>query len=223
VVFAVGAKRRDPEAYREVYLDGLGRLLAGLDDEGQRPARVLFTSSTSVYGQSRGEWVDESSATHPRDFAGEMMMAAEGLLRSSPFPSVSLRLGGLYGPGRGRLLERIRGGGAVASDAAPHFTNRIHRDDAAGAIAHLMALPEPAQTYLGVDCDPADSGEVSRWLAERLGVAPSPSSEDDPASIGGRRCRNANLLASGYRFIYPTFREGYGALIDAGAENGSEA
>ncbi len=221
VVFAVGAKRRDPEVYRSVYLDGLGQLLRALAEEGQRPGRVLFTSSTSVYGQSRGEWVDESSPTHPRDFAGELMLSAERLLFASPFASTSLRLGGLYGPGRERLLERIRAG--RASEGPPRFTNRIHRDDAAGAIAHLILAPEAPEICLGVDADPADSHQVARWLAERLGMPSSIASGEAPAPPVGRRCSNARLRASGYRFLYPGFREGYGALIDASDAAASDA
>jgi nucleoside-diphosphate-sugar epimerase len=220
VVYAVGAKQRDEASYRTAYLDGLGRVIRALIEEGQNPSRVLFTSSTSVYGQMRGEWVDESSPTHPRSFAGEIMLSAERLLHGSQFSSTVLRLGGIYGPGRTRLIDRVRGGEAMAVADAPAYTNRIHRDDAAKAIAHLLALPEPGATYVGVDEDPADAAEVRRWIAERLGVAlvEAPSSESLSVGrpVGSRRCRSAALLATGFRFDYPTFREGYATLMEAG-------
>jgi nucleoside-diphosphate-sugar epimerase len=218
VVYAVGAKRRDEAAYRAAYLDGLGRVIRALIEEGQNPSRVLFTSSTSVYGQMRGEWVDESSPTHPRSFAGEMMLSAERLLHGSEFPSTVLRLGGIYGPGRTRLIDRVRAGEPIAVPAAdaPAYTNRIHRDDAAKAVAHLLALPEPDATYVGVDEDPAKAGDVRRWIAERLGVALVETTSSESLPVGSRRCRSAALLATGFRFDYPTFREGYASLMDPG-------
>jgi len=217
VVYAVGAKQRDEASYRAAYLDGLGHVLRALTEEGQDPSRILFTSSTSVYGQSRGEWVDESSPTHPRSFAGEIMLSAERLLHGSRFPSTVLRLGGIYGPGRTRLIDRVRGGEAVAVAETASYTNRIHRDDAAGAIAHLLALPDPEATYVGVDEDPADTAEVLRWIAERLGVALVETPASDSLPVGSRRCSNAALRESGFRFDYPTYREGYAALMEAAA------
>jgi nucleoside-diphosphate-sugar epimerase len=215
VVYCVGAKKRDEGAYRAAYLDGLGQVIQALVDEGQSPSRILFTSSTSVYGQMRGEWVDESSPTHPRSFAGEIMLSAERLLQGSRFPSTVLRLGGIYGPGRTRLIDRVRRGEPLARSAEPAYTNRIHRDDAAAALAHLLALPEPDATYVGVDEDPADLGEVMRWIAERQGVALVEAEASQALAAGSRRCRNAALLASGFHFAYPSFREGYGALMEA--------
>jgi nucleoside-diphosphate-sugar epimerase len=215
VVYAVGAKQRDEDAYRAAYLDGLGHVLRALGEEGQEPGRILFTSSTSVYGQMRGEWVDETSPTHPRGFAGEIMLSAERLLRASRFPSTVLRLGGIYGPGRTRLIDRVRAGEPVAIAQGPAYTNRIHRDDAAAAIAHLLSAPDPGDICLGVDEDPADSGEVLRWIAERLGVSLVEAPPSDALPTGSRRCRNAALLATGFRFAYPTFREGYAALMDS--------
>jgi nucleoside-diphosphate-sugar epimerase len=192
-------------------------VIRALTDEGQNPSRVLFTSSTAVYGQMRGEWVDASSPTHPRGFAGQIMLSAERLLHGSRLPSTVLRLGGIYGPGRTRLIDRVRSGEPMVRSDGPTYTNRIHRDDAAAAIAHLLALPEPAPTYVGVDEDPADSAEVLGWIAERLGVPLVEAAASESLAAGSRRCRDAALLASGFRFTYPTFREGYAALMDAGA------
>jgi len=216
VVYAVGAKQREEAAYRRAYLDGLGHVIRALVDEGQNPSRFVFTSSTSVYGQARGEWVDESSPTHPRGFPGEIMLSAERILRGSRFPSTVLRLGGIYGPGRTRLIDRVRAGAPAERSEAPSFTNRIHRDDAAGAIAHILDLADPEPTYLGVDREPADSGEILDWIAEQIGVERRPLSEESPASeapASGRRCSSQALADSGYRFLYPSYREGYGGLM----------
>jgi nucleoside-diphosphate-sugar epimerase len=130
-------------------------------------------------------------------------------------PAVVLRLGGIYGPGRDRLIREVAEGRALRP-AEPLFTHRIHRDDAAGAIAHLLALERPEPVYLGVDSEPADLGAVYAWISARLGL-PEPAIAPIPGegrlARGSKRCSNARLVASGYRFAYPTFREGYGELI----------
>lgn len=214
IFYTVGAKVRDEDTYRDVYLDGLGRLLQVLGDEGQSPKRIFFTSSTSVYGQTRGEWVDEGSATYPPTFSGSIMVTTESLLQSSSHPSTVLRLGGIYGPGRHGFVTGLRTGRVFALPPGVNYTNRIHRDDAVGALAHLMTLESPENLYVGVDDEPADRAEVLHWLADRLSVdVLSEEAETSPRG-DGRRCRNDRLRATGYSFRYPSFREGYAALIE---------
>jgi nucleoside-diphosphate-sugar epimerase len=140
-----------------------------------------------------------------------VLREAEEVALASGVATIVLRLGGIYGPGRMRLIEQVRGG-AVAVPSTARFVNRIHRDDCAGAIAHLLGLAAPEALYLGVDDDPADLRQVLAWLAERLGVAlPAPSDDGD---AGHKRCKNGRLRASGYALRYPSFRDGYAALLD---------
>ncbi len=230
-VYAVGADRGDERAYRRAYLDGLAGFLQWLLDEGQRPKRIVMISSTSVYGQRRGEPIDESSPTHPTHFRGETLLASEGLAAASDIPSVVVRLGGIYGPGRTSLIDRAREG-ALRLRAAPHFTNRIHRDDAAGLIRHLLFHPNPESLYLGVDDRSAEEAELFTWLAKEVGAsAPAAPLEDNESAasassppsrraVGSKRCSNERARKSGYRFAYPTYREGYGELIRALAQKG---
>ncbi|MCH2187392.1 SDR family oxidoreductase [Myxococcota bacterium] len=212
VVFAAGAKSRDESAYRSLYLDGMGNILRVLKDEGQRPARVVFTSSTSVYGQRRGEWVDEDSPTHPQDFAGEIMLSTERLLLGSSFPSTAIRLGGIYGPDRTSMVKRVLSGAPIPIYPSPQYGNRIHREDAAGAIEYLLGLDEPAPTYVGVDNDPADRADVLRWMASELGRV-LPAEQAAMPARGSKRCRNARLRAEGFVLSRPSFREGYADLL----------
>ena len=217
VFYTAAAGGTSDEAYRAAYVDGLRCLLNALAAQRQRPRRVFFTSSTGVYAQSEGEWVDETSPTEPEDFTGRRLLEGERLLLGGPFAATVLRLGGIYGPGRTRLIESVRRGEAVCAPDPPSYTNRIHRDDCAGALAHLMSLASKDEVYLGVDDEPAERCEVLRWLAARLGVPPprvEPSSSAGPRSArGSKRCRNAKLRAAGYQFRYPTFREGYAAIL----------
>lgn len=213
VFYTAAADERSDAAYRLAYVEGLERLLERLARLRPQPQCLLFTSSTAVYGQQDGEWVDESSPTEPVDFAGQRLLEGEALVRSAPFPGTVLRLGGIYGPGRSSLVERARAGASFGSG----YTNRIHRDDAVAALAHLAALPQAEATVIGVDSEPALACEVLSWLAQRLELpAPRPGQLAAPsarAARGSKRCRNAGLLATGFRFRYPTYREGYEALL----------
>ncbi len=218
-VFAVGADESTEQAYRRAYLDGLAGLLEWLADEGQRPKRIVMTSSTSVYGQRRGEHIDEDSPTHPTQFRGATMLASERLLAASGLSNVVVRLGGIYGPERESLIARALAG-ELRIRPEEHFSNRIHRDDAAGLIRHLLFHPAPAALYLGVDSEPAEESRLYTFLAKELGLPEPPLEESGGASgrrpgVGSKRCSNRRARESGYAFRFPTFREGYGALIRA--------
>lgn len=218
VAYTATAGESTDEGYQAAYVDGPRYLLGALREQGQRPRRVLFTSSTSVYGQRGGEWVDEDSPTEPGGFSGARMLDGERVFLDGPFAATVLRLGGIYGPGRTSLVQKVRSGEAECTPE-PSWTNRIHRDDAAGALRHLMTLDAPAPLYLGVDREPAALCDVYHWIAARLGL-PGPSVRAGAAdgrrrSPGNKRCRSDRLASSGYAFRYPTFREGFGALLDA--------
>lgn len=207
VVYATAADGRSEAAYRTAYVDGLSHLL----DVIVVPERFVFTSSTAVYGQSEGEIVDETSPTKPARFTGEIMLEAEELVGHYDTTSTAVRFGGIYGPGRTRLIDRVRDGAAVLP-SGQHITNRIHRQDCAGVLAHVLALDDPAPIYIGVDDTPADQREVLTWIAGRLEVDVPPVSEEAPPRRG-KRCNNRLLRSSGYAFRYPSYREGYGELM----------
>jgi len=212
LAYLVAADARDDAAYRRAYVDGLRGLLGDLRARGAL-RRVLFASSTSVYAQGDGSWIDEASLAEPREFSGRRVREGEDVAQSAGCTAIALRLGGIYGPGRASLIERVRAG-AEALPRAPHYTNRIHRDDAARACAHLLALERPAARYLGVDAEPADRADVLRWLAARLG-APAPRGVFDPnGEPTGKRCSSASLRATGFDLAFPSYREGYAALLD---------
>lgn len=179
---------------------------------GRRPQRIFWVSSTRVYGESAGEWVDEATPPRPQGFAGRRLLEAESVLEAGVVPVTVVRFSGIYGPGRNRLRRAVQGG-RIAPAAPLQWTNRIHSDDCGGVLAHLIDRELQgtgvADLYIGSDCEPAPAHDVQRWLARRLGV--SPVEETGSAGPGaGRRCSNQRLLESGYRFRYPSWREGYG-------------
>ena len=212
VVIAVAAGERSEAAYRSAYVDGTANVLAALERDGVRPRRILFVSSTTVYGDADGGWLDEDSPTAPASATGAVIREAEELLHSRRPDAVVLRLAGIYGPGRTRLIDQVRSG--LPRAAQGQLTNRIHRDDAAAAILHLTtAVPEPAPLYLGVDDEPVELEQVLDFLAAELGTEPGPPAPASSSRGGNRRLSNARLRGTGFEFTYPTFREGYRALL----------
>ncbi len=212
VFFTAGADGPGEATYRAIYVDGLRKLIDALAARKPHPQRLVVASSTAVYGQDAGEWVDEESPTAPSRHQGQVLLESEAVACAAPFPATVVRLGGIYGPGRTRLIDQVQAGG-IKVGPAPHYTNRIHRDDAAGFFCHLLGLAAPLDLYLGVDDEPADQRVVVEWLAERLGV---PQPRTDPGAAGapsGKRCRNRRLHATGYLLRHPTFREGYATML----------
>lgn len=205
--YTASADRRDESAYRGIYVDGLRHLIDALRASGAPLRRLFFTSSTAVYGQSNGEWVDETSPTEPSRFNGKILLEAEAILNEAPEQSVNVRLSGIYGPGRTRLVRKVASGEAIATES---WTNRIHVEDCAGLLHHLMGIERPEPLYLGSDDTPATTAEVVTWLADALGTTPPPPG---PTTSLNKRCRNALVRRDGYVFRYPSFREGYADIV----------
>lgn len=220
VVYAVSPSGRGEAAYRTAYVDGLRNVLDAVDGS----PRVILVSSTGVYGQSDGRWVDEETPEEPADAGARAILEGEALATGRGQPGVVLRLGGIYGPGRTWTVDRVLSGDAPCM-GPELYGNRVHRDDAAGALRHLLALPDPEPIYNGVDGEGAPLREVYGWVAERAGVAdPCEDADPDDVRTEGRRgtnkrCLNDRLEASGYEFIYPTFRDGYATLIPEASGN----
>jgi nucleoside-diphosphate-sugar epimerase len=218
LVFCPSAGGRGSAArYRAIYAEGLQRLL-----DRMAPRRLIFVSSTGVFGQRHGEWVDEGSEPDPALVSGQCMLEAERVAATCD-GAVVVRFSGIYGPGRIRLIRRLRAGDAVCVRDRPRYLNQIHRDDCAGVIRHVLELEDPAPVYLATDHEPASKFEVWQWLAARLGI-PGPRQVDsgDPDlprdERGNKRCSNRRLRDSGYSFRFPDYRYGYAGLLTSQAE-----
>ena len=213
VVIATAADERTAEAYRAAYIDSLTNLLDALHRAGVMPRQVLSISSTAVYDVDDGSWVNEDTPAAPASSTGRVLLEAEHLLHARQPSATVLRLGGIYGPGRTRLIDQVREGTARLSGKLLH-TNRIHRDDAAAAIVHLTtAVNAPAPVYLGVDSAPAERNDVLRFLADELAVPHPPTGTSSQNRGGDKRCTNQRLRATGFTFEYPSYREGYRAIL----------
>ena len=206
LVVALTARPRTEENYRATYVEGMARALDALAAAGQMPRRAVIVSSTGVFGDLDPTVVaDESTTPHPADGPARMLLKAEEVFRDRVPGGTVLRLSGLYGHGSTRLIDQVRAGTVTDPN---RWTNRIHRDDAAAAVVHLLtkdAAPEPL--YVGTDDEPALLGDVAADLAARLGAPVPPAT--DPELGHGKRFSNAQLRATGWSPGFPTYREGY--------------
>ncbi len=210
----------NPVAYEESYVEGLRNVLSALAQQSEPPL-VLFASSTSVYGQNDGSWVDESSETLPAGFSGKTMLRAEALLHDYPGDATAIRFGGIYGRSAGRLVQRLNDG-QIYPAAPVLYSNRIHYRDCASIFTHLIqhaSTQQLSDCYLAVDHQPTPLHEVMRWLAIRMGLDIQTLEETAASTRGGnKRCRNARLVATGFRFAYPDFTAGFTPLVPASEE-----
>ena len=215
VVFCAGLRRATPEAYQQLFDAGLQRFLQQL--EHHPIEQLLFTSTTGVYTETGGEWVDENAPTGPMRPQTEYYLRAEEHVLSVPYPATVARLSGIYGTGRTRLIDAARNGDIQLIPPPPIFMNHIHVEDIAGSLAFLLDTPHQDPIYNITDHEPADRNEVIRWLANRLQrPMPAPPAADAPRPErrgGNKRCSNKRLLEAGYIFRYPTYREGYATLL----------
>lgn len=205
---------RDADVYRGVFVDGLRNVLDALDTTQLK--RVVFVSSSAVYGEHHGDWVDEDTPPAPQGFNGRVLLEAEAALAARGLSSTSIRLAGLYGPGRLQLIERLRSGTAGAPRQPEHWANRMHIDDAASAVFHLALLPEVAPVYVGCDDTPLPLHVLYAELASMAG-APEPRDAPAPANVGSKKLSNARLRASGFTLQWPDSRQGYAALLNEAA------
>lgn len=211
LVYCPSAGGRNEANYRAAYVDGVDRLADALGSRADGLRRAVYVSSTAVYGDDYGaDEVDELTEPRSPSPTGRILLEGERRFRERFPQGVVLRLAGIYGPTRRRLVQQVLDGGPFDSPAEA-IGNRIHRDDCAGAIAHLLTLPRPEALYVGVDRAAVPLGEVRAFVARLAGLRGEDFEPRGPAT--GKRLRATRLLASGYRFRVPTYAEGYPAIV----------
>lgn len=204
VIHCASTRGGDVDLYRRVYLDGARNLIDRFVG-----STILFTSSTSVYGQKNGEWVTEESETAPARATGQILLEAERLILGSG--GIVTRLAGICGPGRSALLQKFLSGEAVIDSEHDHYVNQVHRDDIAAALFHLSnRQPSNGEIYNVVDDEPILQSDCYRWLAKKLNrpVPPIARSTSEPKrGRSNKRVSNARLHATEWTPRYPSFAE----------------
>jgi len=226
LVFAASSGGRGAEAAEAIYVDALRSVIDNYGRRESPPDRLVYTSSTGVYGDHDGGWVDESTPLDPTTDKTRVLAEAERIAREHAadygIDGTVARFSGLYGPDRYRLERYLEG------PVTEGYLNMVHRADAAGAVAFLLTEDRARnEVVLVTDDEPADKWAFADWLAAECGVDQPPKrtkaerlAEGDLSAAGKRRvktskrCSNDYLRDLGYEFEYPTFREGYRAAIE---------
>lgn len=189
-----------------------------------RPIWVGYLSTTGVYGDHQGGWVDEETPLAPTTRRGLQRVRAEAEWQALGLPLHIFRLAGIYGPGRGPF-EKVRDGTARRILKPGQVFSRIHVDDIAQVLAASMAQPRPGAIYNVCDDDPAPPEDVIAHAARLLGLPLPPAVPYDEAEMTpmarsfyaeSKRVRNDRIKSDlGIRLAYPTYREGLAALLAA--------
>lgn len=211
VIYCVAANGQTDAQYKAHYVDGLSNILA-TQQNNEVLKHFFFVSSTRVYGQKTEDLLDESRPAIASDFGGERLLEAESLLNNLTCNSTVLRLSGIYGQGRLRMIR-------LASQpnnwpTVNGWTNRIHRDDAARFIVHLIQMlinnESIAPCYIVTDEKPTQQYEVLHWIANKLAI---PFDATIPNVSGGKRLSNQLMLSTNFKLQFPSYQSGYLSLI----------
>ncbi|MFM8271507.1 MAG: SDR family oxidoreductase [Gemmata sp.] len=207
VLYAVGMDYRAARPMHEVYVRGLANVLDTLPP----CARFIYVSSTSVYGQSAGEWVTEQSPAEPTEASGKVVLEAEQLLRARVPGAVVLRCAGQYGPNRLLRKQPIMKGEPLAGDAEK-WLNLVHIADAAAAVLDAETHAMPGETYNLSDGAPATRRDFYTRLAELLGTEAKFEPRAEPGTPN-RRVSNEKFRALGWAPKYASYRDGLTAAV----------
>lgn len=216
VLYAVGWDRASGNGMREVYVDGLARTLERL----RPPRRFVYISSTSVYGQTGGEWVDEDSTTEPQEESGRIVLEAERTLRRTLPQATVVRFAGIYGPGRLLRQKAIEAGEAIVGDG-DKWLNLIHVEDGARAAVLATAHERDGLLLNVADGRPVRRRDFFGELARLLGAPPprftAPAEGSTPPhERGQRRIDNRRLCdVLGMTFRFADYRAGLADAVGA--------
>ena len=202
VVFAASPDSSNVESYKKVYLEAL-ELSLDYAKSLKNLSKFILISSTGVYGESKGEEVDENTPAVPNRENAKVIVSAEKLLSDLDLPHCVIRFAGIYGPGRNRFIEKAKLGELDLSTCS--YSNRVHVEDCSKIVSH--AISSDSSLYVGVDNCPCDTREVILWIREELGLENNFAMKKE--HVKGKRCLNKKLIFEGFKFKYPSYKEGY--------------
>ncbi len=211
IVIAVSSSRGGREAHQRVFGTGIKNVAQWLK---RNPAKaVVFISSTSVYRQKSGEWVDENSSIENVSYTSKSLLESEKLIATVPGNVSILRSSGIYGPGRGFLFRQFMKGDAQIEGTGERFLNMVHRDDLVEAI--IRSLSGGGGTFNITDDEPVTQLRFFEWLSSTTDrplppIVPEPDPATRKRGITNKRVSNTLFKDTfGFQYKYPTFREGF--------------
>jgi nucleoside-diphosphate-sugar epimerase len=191
VINCVSSTRGGVDEYRQVYLQGTRHLIDALS--ASPPTKYIHLGSTSVYGQTDGSSVKETSPTEPDSETSRVLVEVERTLldafESNRFAAILLRVAGIYGPDRGHLFLKYLRNEARIAGKGERIINMIHRDDLVGVILAVLKSGRPGEIYNAVDDEPVPQIHFFRWLSETLGKWMPPFDTDDTVGEISQRKR----------------------------------
>ena len=215
IVYCPSSDHRAHDAYAQIYVEGAKKIIGHYQNRASKP-RLLYVSSTRVYEQDHGQWVDENSECAGNDPLAKIILSGEQVVQDATLDSMIVRFSGIYGTNRHYLLDALkRGDGHLCHSL--RYSNRIHAIDCARSLYHLMRVHYNEGIYIASDHEPTPINTIISWLSATLGL-PVPEDMHDESSEPGdhasnKQLNNARLLHTGFRFEFPNYRQGFKHIL----------
>lgn len=215
VIYCPSSDARNEKSYESIYIDGAKKLISLYKKRANRP-RILYVSSTRVYEQAHGQWVDEQSPCLAQDPFAKLILTGEQVVQDAEMDSMIVRFSGIYGPNRHYLLDALKRGDAHLCHSLK-LSNRIHVIDCARVLYHLMRVHYNEGLYIASDHEPTPINTIIAWLSATTGT-PVPEEKHHDSSEPGdhssnKKLNNARLLHTGFRFEFANYRQGFKYIL----------
>lgn len=203
VYVILAPNQRGIEFYQQAFIDPAMPVFHAL---AQHPIqRIVFVSSTSVYGENNGQMIDDSTIPQAQETMGKCLLAAEQLWSAYWGEKlIIVRPSGLY---QAQSLYLVKQAEAATAITVKHWTNRIHRQDLVGFLGYLLTIKQPYQHYILSDQQPEIQYHLWNTIRQTKGLTPLKITDD--LTQTGKKIQAQRLQASGYQLLYPTWQHGY--------------
>ena len=213
IIYCLSSDSPSEKSYQKNYVDGLKQVIESTK-YSKNFQHLFFISSTSVYGENSGQFIDEFSETAPENYRGIILLEAERLMESVDFNYTVIRLSGIYGTGRNYMIN-------LSQDIArwPEFdrwTNRVNEEDAASFILFLLTQclnnKVPEKLYLLSDKDPVRLYDLLNWIRQQLNL--NENSKPNLRPVLGKRLRSLIIPTLQFKYKFPSYKLGYKKLLN---------
>jgi len=212
IIYCLSSDNPSEKSYQKNYVDGLKQVIASTKHI-KNFQHLFFISSTSVYGENSGHFIDEFSETSPENYRGIILLEAERLMELVDFNYTVIRLSGIYGTGRNYMVN-------LSQDIArwPDFdrwTNRVNEEDAANFILFLLTQclnnKVPEKLYLLTDNEPVRLYDLLNWIRQQLNL--NENSKPNLRPVLGKRLRSSIIPTLQFKYKFPSYKLGYKKLL----------